>query len=81
MDTISRLRRILRDALQIGARAEQLQAESRLIDSVPEFDSMAAVTVLTMIEEEFDITVEDDEVSAALFETLGSLTAYVESKG
>jgi acyl carrier protein len=81
MDTISRLRNILRDALQIGPRADALQPDSRLLDSIPEFDSMAAVTILGMIEEEFGLTVDDDDVSADLFETLGSLAAYVESRG
>ena len=36
---------------------------------------MAVVTVLTMIEDEFGITVDDDEVSADVFETLGTLAA------
>lgn len=80
MDTIQRLRTIIKNALQIGDRADALRSDSRLMDSIPEFDSMAAVTILGLIEDEFDIRVDDDEVGAELFETLGSLTAYVESK-
>jgi acyl carrier protein len=41
---------------------------------------MAVVTVLTMLEEEFGITVDDDEISAEVFQTLGTLTAFVERK-
>jgi len=41
---------------------------------------MAVVTVLTMIEEEFGITVADDEVSADSFETLEALVAFVDAK-
>ena len=41
---------------------------------------MAVVTVLTMIEDEFGITVGDDEVSADVFETLGTLATFVDEK-
>ena len=71
---------ILRDALQLGPRAETLTPSTRLLGGIPEFDSMAVVTVLTMIEEEFGITVADDEVSADSFETLEALVAFVDAK-
>jgi acyl carrier protein len=80
MTTPTRLRRILAATLQLGPRADALGPESRLLGAIPEFDSMAVVTVLTMIEDEFGIVVEDDEVSADVFETLGTLTAFVEAK-
>jgi acyl carrier protein len=74
------MRQILSDALQLGARADSLTEQSRLLGAIPEFDSMAVVTVLTLIEDEFDITVEDDEVSADVFETFGTLVAFVDAK-
>lgn len=80
MDTTAHLKRILSDTLQLGARADALTPESRLLGALPEFDSMAVVTVLTMIEEEFGFTVSDDEVSAEVFETLGTLSAFVQEK-
>jgi len=80
MDTTQHLKRILGDTLQLGARAQDLTPASRLLGAIPEFDSMAVVTVITMIEEEFGFTVEDDEVSADVFETLGTLSAFVAGK-
>ncbi len=80
MSVIDRVRSILRDALQLGDRAASLGPGSRLLGAIPEFDSMAVVTVLTMIEEEFDIAVDDDEISADSFETLATLVAFVEQK-
>jgi acyl carrier protein len=80
MSDIDRVRRILGDALQLGPRAAALKESSRLLGDIPEFDSMAVVSVITMIEEEFGITVQDDELSADVFETLGSLTRFVEGK-
>ena len=80
METTERLKRILGDTLQLGTRAGTLTSESRLLGALPEFDSMAVVTVLTLVEEEFDISINDDEVSAATFETLGTLAAFVSRK-
>jgi acyl carrier protein len=78
--TVERLKAILRSALQLGARADALTPSSRLLGAIPEFDSMAVVSVLTMIEDEFGVTIADDEISAETFETLGSLTAFVDGK-
>ena len=80
MDTVGRLKAILRDALSLEKRADALTPKSALLGAIPEFDSMAVVTVLTMIEDEFGITVGDDEVSAEVFETLGSLAEFVDKK-
>lgn len=71
---------ILRDTLQLGERASDFTATTPLLGSIPEFDSMAVVTVLTMIEEEFDIEIDDDEVSASIFDTVGSLADFVSGK-
>ncbi len=74
---IEDIRNILRDTLQLGDRADQLGPESPLLGAIAELDSMAVVTILTMVEEEFGIEIEDDEVSAEIFETVGSLTDFV----
>lgn len=80
MDNLPRVKRILRDALQLGEKAERLTDSSPLLGSVPELDSMAVVTVLTLIEEEFGISVDDDDVSAETFATVGSLARFVSEK-
>lgn len=74
------IREILRNSLQLGSRADQLTAASPLLGAIPEFDSMAVVTVLTMVEDEFGIAISDDEVSADIFETVGSLARFVDDK-
>lgn len=80
MNDLERVRSILRDTLQLGARADQLTEDSRLLGAVPEFDSMAVVTVITTIEQEYGITIDDDELSAEVFETVGSLRRFVSQK-
>jgi len=80
MDTLSRLKKILRDTLNLGDRAEKLTADTPLLGGLPEFDSMAVVTVVTMIEDELGVTIEDDELSADVFATVGSLAEFVAQK-
>jgi acyl carrier protein len=80
MDTLTGIRTILRDTLQLGDRAERLTAASPLLGGIPEFDSMAVVTLITMIEDRYGITVDDDELSADTFATVGSLAEFVARK-
>ena len=55
-------------------------AGDQLLGSLPELDSMAFVTVITALEDQFGFVVEDDEISAETFATFGSLVQFVESK-
>jgi acyl carrier protein len=78
--TINDIRAILRDSLQLGARADALGPEARLLGSLTELDSMAVLTVLTAIEERFGITIEDDDINADTFATVASLCAFIDQK-
>ncbi|MGD1876715.1 MAG: acyl carrier protein [Kiloniellaceae bacterium] len=80
MAVIDGVKRVLQEALQLGDRVNGFDEDTALFGSIPEFDSMAVVTVLTGLEEQFDIEVDDDDISADVFETLGSLTRFVEDK-
>jgi acyl carrier protein len=80
MMLFDQVRNILRDALGLGTRADRLSPASRLLGVLPEFDSMAVVSVLAAIEEKFGFVIHDDEVSADVFETVGTLTEFVERK-
>ena len=80
MDVLPRVKIILRDTLSLGARAEGLTRESSLLGAIPEFDSMAVVSVVTAIEDDFGITVQDDELSSEVFETVGALVDFVMRK-
>jgi len=80
MQRLVEVRDILSDVLSLGERKNFLKVDSSLLGSIPELDSMAVVNVITALEEHFGIMVEDDEISAKTFETLGSLTYFVEQK-
>ncbi|MGH8657584.1 MAG: acyl carrier protein [Gammaproteobacteria bacterium] len=80
MTTIDEVKMVLGNALQLGERAQRLEADTRLLGNLPELDSMAVVTVLTSLEEHFGFIVSDDEISADTFETLASLSEFVGQK-
>ncbi|GAC21994.1 acyl carrier protein [Paraglaciecola arctica] len=79
MNTVALVKDILIDALQLSDDTP-IDAETALLGSIAEFDSMAVVTVLTAIEETFGIEIDDDEISAEVFETFGTLCSFVEQK-
>lgn len=80
MASMEEVRAVVGDVLQLGDRVRRLDRDSELIGSIPEFDSMAVVSVVTGLEDAFGIEVDDDDISAETFETLGSLVDFVNSK-
>ena len=80
MATIDEVRQVLAATLQLGPRGASIESSTHLLGGIPELDSMAVVNVITALEEHFGIAVADDEISANTFETLASLSAFVERK-
>jgi acyl carrier protein len=66
--------------LGIQDRAAGLTAASPLFGAVPELDSLGVLEVVTNLESRFGISVADEEFSGEIFETLGSLAEFVETK-
>jgi len=77
---LDEVKTILIDVLGLGDAGQRLDADSPLLGSLPELDSMAVVSLIGALEEHFDIAVPDDDISASTFETLGSLAAFVAAK-
>jgi acyl carrier protein len=69
--------RVVSEVLQIGDRASGMTADTPLLGAMPEFDSMAVVSIITAIEEQFGIVVDDDEITGEAFETIGTLHDFV----
>ncbi len=80
MTTIESIKIILRDVLQLGDQVNNFNEATQLLGDIPEFDSMAVVSLITSIEEHFDVTFEDDDITAESFETLGNLVQLTEEK-
>ena len=70
----------LDEALSLQGRSKSFTPDTQLLGALPEFDSMAVITVITSLEERFDIVVEDDELEAEVFENIESLVRFVDMK-
>jgi acyl carrier protein len=77
---LTEVKTLLIDTLNLGDAGQALDADSPLLGSLPELDSMAVVTLIGALEDHFGIVIDDDDISASTFETLGSLAAFVASK-
>lgn len=80
MDIQSDVVAILQSTLGIPVGSIMSHPDTRVLGAIPEMDSMSVVGILASLEERYGITVDDDEVDADVFATVGSLTAFVESK-
>tara|TARA_R110002110_G_scaffold414983_1_gene647348 strand:- start:34548 stop:34796 length:249 start_codon:yes stop_codon:yes gene_type:complete len=80
MLSLDELKTIIADILQIPGRLDGLGRDDTLLGGIPEFDSMAVVSVLTTVEDNYGITVDDDEISAEDFETFGALLDLLNAK-
>ena len=73
-------REILRSNLQLGARADGMDRNTALMGSLPEFNSLTVVGLIADIEEQTGNAVDDDEISAEIFETVGTFADFIASK-
>jgi acyl carrier protein len=80
MAVIDEVKIVLRDALELGERAEGFDSSTPLFESLVELDSMAVVHVVTALEDHFGFVIEDHEIDGDIFETVGTLTTFVQSK-
>jgi len=77
---LEEVKAVLVDVLNLGDAGQALGPDSPLLGALPELDSMAVVSVIAALEERFGIMVDDDDISASTFATLGSLSAFVADK-
>lgn len=72
---------VLAQTLQLSDdKAAGFSEATRLLGDLPELDSMAVLSVLTGMEEQFGIVIEDDDISADTFENVGTLVDLVVEK-
>ena len=71
---------VLVETLPTSEGISEMHEESPLLGAIPDLDSMAVVSIITSIEERFDVVLEDDELDADVFETVGTLRNLILSK-
>ncbi len=80
MDHTIEIKQILSDVLGLNERINSMTTDTFLLGNIPEFDSVAVVTVILALEKKLSISINDDEISAQTFQTLGTLVNFVEKK-
>lgn len=80
MDHTIEIKQVLSDVLGLGERINSMTIDTFLLGNIPEFDSVAVVTVISALEKKFSISIHDDEISAQTFQTLGTLANFVKKK-
>jgi acyl carrier protein len=71
---------LIDSTLNLGGRGMFFDDATPLIGAVPELDSMGVVLLLTAFEDRLGLAVEDDEIDGSIFQTFGTLLAFVKSK-
>lgn len=80
LDVIQEVLRVLDEVLSLKGRTGAFTRETPLLGAIPELDSMAVVSLITSLEDQFGLMVDDDDIDGATFATVGSLVDFVSAK-
>lgn len=78
--TLEDVKSVIVDTLGLEDRTDTLFAETELFGSLPELDSLALIVLATSLEDRFGFEFNDDDFTGEVFETIGSLTRFVEQQ-
>ena len=76
--TLDQVKSLIGETLGIADRLDSMLASTKLLGSLPELDSMAVAELLTAIEQKFGFEVDNADITIDMFETVGTLAAYIE---
>lgn len=79
MNTLEVTQKIIRFCLQLDDR-QTLTRDTALLGGFPEFNSLTIVTLIARIETVLDCDIDDEELSAEIFETVGSVADFIDMK-
>ncbi|HEX2013260.1 MAG TPA: phosphopantetheine-binding protein [Roseateles sp.] len=80
MDIEKQVLRILDEVLSLEGRASTFTRDTALLGAIPELDSMAVVSLITALEEQLGMSVDDDEIDGETFASVGALVDFARSK-
>lgn len=72
--------RILDEVLSLSGRSRSFDQATPLLGAIPELDSMAVVSLITALEDRLGIIVDDDDIDASVFATVGTLVDFVSER-
>ncbi len=71
---------VLTRTLGIEDRAGSITRDTGLFGELPELDSLGVVELAAALEDRFDIVIDDDDFTGEVFETVGTLTDFVDGR-
>jgi acyl carrier protein len=77
--TLDQIISLVTETLGIDDRTASMDASTRLLGEVPELDSLAVVQIAAGIESRFGFQLDYSSFTADVFETFGSLAAFVDA--
>lgn len=77
MDVAKEVVRVLDEVLSLNGRSASFTRDTHLLGAIPEFDSMAVVSLITTLEEQFGIFIDDGDIDGETFATVGALVDFV----
>jgi acyl carrier protein len=78
--TLDLLSEALAEVLGADHSADEFTPDTLLFGSLPELDSLALVELITVIEERFGLEMDEDDITAEVFESVGSLAAHIDEQ-
>ncbi len=72
------IKQLLIDTLSLDIMPNEMDDDALLLGDIPEFDSMAVVSVITSLEETYGFTSADDELTAEVFESIETVVNFVQ---
>ncbi len=75
-----RLLDLIDRTLNPSGGTQDFNQETKLLGDLPELDSLGVANLIAAIEVEFQMKIEDDEIDGSVFQTLGTLLAFIKNK-
>ena len=80
MNVLEQVLRTLNEVLSLSDRTSAFNRDTPLLGSIPELDSMAVVSLISALEENLGISIDDDDLEGATFATVCSLVDFVSAR-
>lgn len=79
-EIITKLKDLIVYELDINVKREELSDDSPLLEGGIGLDSISIVNLIVLIEKNFNIRFQDEEITMDLFSDLDTLSSFIESK-
>lgn len=74
-----RIKGLISNEVLVGVSADEINDDSALVDDL-HLDSIQMIELITGLENEFDIVLEDEDLDLEFFSTVNSLAEFVQKK-